>query len=647
MSIVNNSIIRSNLNLNSISGSIGATRRSISDANNSVDRISKNILYNTRTRQELFNRSMILQSRRIEASKRQEVEDQVESSKVSIDPKRGLLFSSKSEQGPFGRLMSFLGFITAGWMVENLPTWTFMGKEFISRIYKFGNYVPMMIQDFMYTIKDFGGILSKGLSAIVRLDFKEFSEGSVKDSFDDLKVSIENLGNDITSAFGLFKEPLTTSLDTGEQAPGLGDIRPDSIPGTTTTSGVTGIHKQALDIISKYESAFTQIGFNDRGYNAMNQGGEGMSGIYGSGNSQSKRLLNKPLTSMTVSEIMDRQNKNKNYSGPNSVGIFAAGRYQIIPDTLKDMVNKGIISKSDIFNEQTQDKAGLYLIKTRGIQPWGWDSASKARFSSSEQSIIERARREPVSFTNAPQTPLITNFAPVSGTSGNSMGNVPVSFPYSPLKPGSDGVITSIMGMRGGRPHTGYDIAAKTGTPLYAYLPGRVTHVNATDEYGKGYGYWVIWKDDVYGSYHFFGHLQKPPSVSVGQAIKQGALVGYVGSTGRSTGPHLHWEISNQAPDAIGNFTSRVNIGDWLRSHPLKKIDGSQAQITPPPKPQPPQPPSQQSTQNVVIIDDSTSTPPPMIQSAPSQQSYTPTISEFKLLNNFIKNKLLLDLAYL
>jgi hypothetical protein len=641
MSIVNNSIIRSNLNLNSISGSIGATRRSISDANNSVDRISKNVSYNTRTRQELFNRSMILQSRRIEASKRREVEDQIESSKVSTDPKRGLLFSSKSEKGPFGRLMSFLGFMTAGWMVENLPTWTFMGEEFISRIYKFGNYVPMMIQDFMYTIKDFGSVLSKSLSAIVRLDFKEFSEGSVRDSFEDLKVSIENLGNDITSAFGLFKEPLTTSLDTGEQAPGLGDIRPDSIPGTTDISGV-GVQKG----ISVAQKLIREQGFSKGAAagiigNILQEsdefradteygGGIGRGWIQWTGQRRAnferwvkKNRLNPKSDDANYGYLLYEMTGN---DGNHWTPGYSYNEFKSIKDP----------KEATEYFMRGYERPGIPHFQTR--------------LTYSQQVYLQLQRnnsQENQQIRQQPQTPLITNFAPVSGTSGNSMGNVPVSFPYSPLKPGSDGVITSIMGMRGGRLHTGYDIAAKTGTPLYAYLPGRVTHVNATDEYGKGYGYWVIWKDDVYGSYHFFGHLQKPPSVSVGQAIKQGALVGYVGSTGRSTGPHLHWEISNQAPDAIGNFTSRVNIGDWLRSHPLKKIDGSQAQITPPPKPQPPQPPSQQSTQNVVIIDDSTSTPPPMIQSAPSQQSYTSTISEFKLLNNFIKNKLLLDLAYL
>ncbi len=86
---------------------------------------------------------------------------------------------------------------------------------------------------------------------------------------------------------------------------------------------------------------------------------------------------------------------------------------------------------------------------------------------------------------------------------------------------------------RDGRTHTGYDLAAPSGAPLYAYFSGIVTHENRAPgrgpEHGAGYGYWIIWKDDVYGSYHFFGHMLKPAEVKKGQRFNQGALLGVLG----------------------------------------------------------------------------------------------------------------------
>nr|WP_221236852.1 M23 family metallopeptidase [Thermosipho japonicus] len=84
--------------------------------------------------------------------------------------------------------------------------------------------------------------------------------------------------------------------------------------------------------------------------------------------------------------------------------------------------------------------------------------------------------------------------------------------------------------------HTGIDIAAPEGTPIFSATNGVVTHAG---EYG-GYGLAVIVK---YGNYEIvYGHMSKV-SVYKGQTIKKGELLGRVGSTGISTGPHLHFEV--------------------------------------------------------------------------------------------------------
>lgn len=104
-----------------------------------------------------------------------------------------------------------------------------------------------------------------------------------------------------------------------------------------------------------------------------------------------------------------------------------------------------------------------------------------------------------------------------------------------PLKPGV-GYVSSYLG--DGRNHQGYDIAASTGTPIYASAAGTVTRSN----YGSdGYGNCVV-IDHGEGWTSLYAH-QSQIAVSVGDYVEQGQLIGYVGSTGNSTGPHLHFEI--------------------------------------------------------------------------------------------------------
>lgn len=84
--------------------------------------------------------------------------------------------------------------------------------------------------------------------------------------------------------------------------------------------------------------------------------------------------------------------------------------------------------------------------------------------------------------------------------------------------------------------HSGIDIAAPEGTPVFASAPGTVIFTGEK----AGYGLLV----EVKGSREIFryGHLSKI-TVYVGQRVERGTLIGRVGSTGVSTGPHLHFEI--------------------------------------------------------------------------------------------------------
>lgn len=101
----------------------------------------------------------------------------------------------------------------------------------------------------------------------------------------------------------------------------------------------------------------------------------------------------------------------------------------------------------------------------------------------------------------------------------------------------SRGSITSRFGLRWGRRHEGIDIAAPIGTPVKASDGGVVIWVGYDGGYGK-----LVKVDHGAGYISCYGHLSKY-YVKVGQKVYKGQKIAAVGNTGRSTGPHLHFEI--------------------------------------------------------------------------------------------------------
>lgn len=87
------------------------------------------------------------------------------------------------------------------------------------------------------------------------------------------------------------------------------------------------------------------------------------------------------------------------------------------------------------------------------------------------------------------------------------------------------------------RPHEGIDITAAYGTQIIAPAAGQVVKVG----WENGYGLMVV-LDHGYGLETKYAHMSRT-AVSVGQSVKRGDRLGWVGSTGLSTGPHLHYEV--------------------------------------------------------------------------------------------------------
>jgi murein DD-endopeptidase MepM/ murein hydrolase activator NlpD len=108
------------------------------------------------------------------------------------------------------------------------------------------------------------------------------------------------------------------------------------------------------------------------------------------------------------------------------------------------------------------------------------------------------------------------------------------------IMPFANGRVTSLYNQ--GRRHPAIDLAGALGSPVVA-TTSRQTVTYAA--WRGGYGNAVITRD-VYGWTHLYGHL-KSISAEVGQVLDQGDLLGRLGSTGYSTGPHVHYEVRDRS----------------------------------------------------------------------------------------------------
>lgn len=102
--------------------------------------------------------------------------------------------------------------------------------------------------------------------------------------------------------------------------------------------------------------------------------------------------------------------------------------------------------------------------------------------------------------------------------------------------------------------HNGTDIAAPAGTPILAAASGNVTIANGIDPWGGGYGYHIK-IDHGNGLETLYAHCSAI-CVIPGQQVQQGEVIGFVGSTGNSTGNHLHFEVwvNGERADAMSFF---------------------------------------------------------------------------------------------
>ena len=184
------------------------------------------------------------------------------------------------------------------------------------------------------------------------------------------------------------------------------------------------------------------------------------------------------------------------------------------------------------------------------------DKSARARYKALED-VSAATRKQAVLLSRGKSAP--TNQLPSAQDGSSARGCLPVTSGYS---------IAAHFGQVGpwARYHTGLDFSSPVGTPLHAPASGVVTNAGIGPASGWAGNYVAIKYPD--GTHTLMAHMSTV-SVSVGQTVSACQLVGAIGLTGRTFGPHVHLEVY-PAGVTPGDVYSAVNPVPWLNAHGLK-----------------------------------------------------------------------------
>jgi murein DD-endopeptidase MepM/ murein hydrolase activator NlpD len=650
--------IQSPLGIKGISQGITETRKNVSASVTTANSITKLIESRTKVSGDIFRRGSILRSRRLEASKRQEMEDEIEAGKLDVSTAQGAVTVAQRGSGGFlGRIMQAIAALSVGWLINNLPTWIAMGKEFIARIQRTGQILGGFVSNVISLLRGFGNVVGSLASNLSRFDLTDTS-GKLQKSFSELELTLGSMGDQLQEGFKMLMSPLSEGVASGENAPATGSQAPDTLyPDVDSRGGVSGggRWKPLLDMIASVESSTDR---NNNGYDAQNGAPRG---------------VRPGLSKMTIGEIAR--------TAPG-----ASGRYQQMPQFLLGRAKAAGFNENTVFSPQVQDVLAIKQIEGRGGNSWlsgrmktedfmqglsqEWAALPNAygRFHYKDQSSSLRPERVKSALdqvkkgSDTPSTNINVTGMPITGTRGvttsvkDELDVVRNRSSLGGLTPGQ-----GFGAPRGGRLHEGIDIGTYNKRGFYVAFrkSGKVVFAGVSGGYGNVVD--IVTPD---GTCYRFAHLAKM-FVKNGDSYN-GQTIGEIGNTGSGSGIHLHYEVRPGGPFG-GAIDPKPYLGLLSIGRQLVGIAGQSATVQDPQLASTPRPSAQVSRSGqqsqAQRLASATSAPERkgeqiyLVNSGTTQQSMMmgsnqPSdtgmqISEFDLVNRFMKNKLLLDLAYL
>jgi murein DD-endopeptidase MepM/ murein hydrolase activator NlpD len=665
-----------------ISSPISLLKSTASQTTKTTKSIQNTLTGGLSRKRNLISSIGLFKNRRREVDKR-EIQKNIISNPTILTKSGGARSLSLSDQGLniTDRLFGFVKYLTAGWILGNLPTWISLGEQFTGRLGTAGSILKNYGDETFNVMKSITSIFDSAFKNLSTFDFSD-SSGLMENSIGELTKSLDDLGGGLSSALDVLFAPFkdVPPIGTITQEP---DAYTDRSQQPSPPSG-GGADFWLLSLISLYESSNPQ-GAADVAQSIYNRMGY-------SGRTARQEIL--------AQKQYEPVRKFGNTSAWNKV----TDRETAIAHIKKYPGNGASVSgldkvASSLTNKSMQQSAAKFVENRPDFRSKGYEESSNEMTNDSTrhgQTFGFNRGSAYLGKSNAPASvpPIVNQTAPtrppVQSPSGQRRLGIGDVFTKSLGKGVDSIIITSLVGdPRKHGVHKGIDIGAPQGTYIALRVDCEVVFAGTVGAYGNVMDVWVSELGVQLRLAHLSSFLIRSGKIKAGTSF---ARVGMTGGT--STGPHVHLEYDTKkgASRGGGSYTDDPTnyaaiLDQYVRLLLLTKNPNngkfSPANTPTAPSPNPPKPstslvPSiQQSSasdnpeqsvemqnnnytmnflqgivqerkgQKIVIIDDRGSTITQQVISSSSGGDIQIKIPDFVLLNTFMKNKLLLDLTYL
>lgn len=643
--------VKPSKSLINIRSGIKSIKDSFSGLKKNNETLNATMLKKTKVKKESIARNYILSQRRKEEERRKNREDLLEASTIGGAVKRQAKAVASSAKGFLGRIMDFLATLLVGWLLTNLPSIITMAQELIARIQRLYTIVTGFFNNTVNLFKGFGNLLSAVGKNILTFDFTD-SKGRVESALKDLGGTFDDMQSQFDEGFKLLTTSLGEGVVSGEDAQPFGTQYENESMQEQPSGSSSGARPGAYDIASKlgankeqwdiYRNTLAKIESGGR-YDVPGGSGKHYDGRYQMGaaaKEDAARILGIPYPG-----------HSNNPNDPRRVAFRKNPELQERMFAAFTLANHGYLSSNQTYQSKETTEQKLQILGyahnqgAGGAAKWlrtgrvgkdGFGTAGTAYSDALARNF--KSRVNPYPNQQIPSTP-----RPRPAQTSTQIVQVP---------PGN---INPTIGDRlgAGRGHGGVDLQVENGTPLRAISDGIIVDSG----YEKGWGNFLVMKDNR-GIYHLYGHMQS--GYKKRGPVKKGEVIGKVGMTGRTSGPHLHWETGTGWNGGVitGRFDALSMYSKYapFNTSPISGAPGQPAQIAAPTPAQIASPGTQQRRQasqqlaqqpsgpSIVIIEEEPPAPQPQVFAGGGESMMIPII--INPLNSYIRTKLLLDLAY-
>ena len=305
--------------------------------------LRKAVLKKTKVKRENISRSNILNKKIVEKRKRREKESLLES--LRTKGKSGISAVTSPAKGFLQRILEFVGILFVGWLVNNLPKIIEMVKDLIRRIELLVQSLKSFISNLTGWFGSLGSLLTGTLDNLRNFDFTDQS-GKIKKAMEGMENAFKGMQSDI--------ENMKTAVS--------GDMK------DVDAAGGGSLNAADIEADTPEEKAFIATVRELEGTG----GSGGYNTVYGG-------AVVPGLTEMTLAELYEASKLGGTDRLPDRLGgraipyhkdrynSSASGALQLMPETLRGLVNSGRFSWSDTFSPATQNKMILALARQGGI----------------------------------------------------------------------------------------------------------------------------------------------------------------------------------------------------------------------------------------------------------------------------------------